>query len=287
MLGKAVRAFDCHPAGVRDPNAGNLDLPPAHPHGLAVRRGEALLDQGGYHIDVEPMADQRRPGAAAQSCVGEHFERAALLSAEMTPHHTNAPQRQNVLADRICHLVVCANRAAPIRNNTLKISWACDFHAAPLIKRGLVRTRCGVAVASPARTRLASRFTVKPCAIMERVGARALSGIGEDLERAALFRAEALRHQIVSLRFIAGAADALPLPNCDQLSRVRDIKQLRRCFDRRVGVRRLDGAKQPGRHVARPIDVPRHRICGHHTWSLSHAIVAVQLPKGGTLRYFS
>jgi hypothetical protein len=39
--------------------------------------------------------------------------------------------------------------------------------------------------------------------------------------------------------------------------------------------------------VARQIDVPGHRICGHHTWSLSHAIVAVQLPRGGTLRYFS
>ena len=111
------------------------------------------------------------------------------------------------------------------------------------------------------------------------VGAPPLTSIGEDRERAALFRAEALRHQIVSLRFIAGAADALPLPNCDQLSRVRDIKQLCRCFDRRVGVRRLDGAKQPGRRVARQIDVPCHRICGHNTWSLSHAIVAVQLPR--------
>jgi hypothetical protein len=59
----------------------------------------------------------------------------------------------------------------------------------------------------------------------ELVGAPSLTGIGEDRERAALFRAEALRHQIVSLRFIAGAADALPLPNFDQLSRVRDIKQ--------------------------------------------------------------
>ena len=67
------------------------------------------------------MADQRRPGAAAQSSVGEHFERAALLSAEMNPRHTNAPQRQKVLADRICHLAMCANRTAPIRNNTLKI----------------------------------------------------------------------------------------------------------------------------------------------------------------------
>jgi hypothetical protein len=121
MLSKAVRAFDCHQAGVRDPNAGNLDLPPAHPHGLAVRRSKAVLDQVGYHIDVEPMADQRRPGAAAQSCVGEHFERAPLLSAETNPRHTNAPQRQKVLADRICHLTVCANRAAPFRNNTLKI----------------------------------------------------------------------------------------------------------------------------------------------------------------------
>jgi hypothetical protein len=89
---------------------------------------------------------------------------------------------------------------------------------------------------------------VKPCAIMSWVGAPR-----EDRERAALFRAEALRHQIVSLRLIAGAADALPLPNCDQLSRVRDIKQLRRCFDRRVGVRRHGGAKQLGRHVVRQI----------------------------------
>jgi len=119
----------------------------------------------------------------------------------------------------------------------------------------------------------------------ELVGAPPRTSIGEGRERAALFRAEALRHQIVSLRFIAGAADALPLPNCNQLSRVRDIKQLCRCFDRRVGVRRLDGAKQPGRHVTRQIDVPRHRICGHNTWSLSHAIVAVQLPREGTLRY--
>src|ERR1700730_2712363 len=107
-LSKAVRAFDRPPAGLRDPHAGNRDLPPAHPHGLAMRRGKAVLDQVGYHIDVEPMADQRRPGAAAQSCVGEHFERAPLLSAEMNPRHTNAPQRQKVLTDRICHLPVWA-----------------------------------------------------------------------------------------------------------------------------------------------------------------------------------
>jgi hypothetical protein len=118
----AFWAFERPPAGVRDPDARNLDLPPAHPHGLAARRGKAVLDQIGYHIDVEPMAEQRCPGAAAQSCVGEHFERAALLSAEVNPRHTNAPQRQKVLADGICQLTVCANRAAPIRNNTLKIN---------------------------------------------------------------------------------------------------------------------------------------------------------------------
>ena len=165
-LRKTVRAFDRPPAGLRDPHAGNRDLPPAHPHGLAMRRGKAVLDQVGYHIDVEPMADQRRPGAAAQSCVGEHFERAPLLSAEMNPRHTNAPQRQKVLADRICHLPVCANRAASIRNNTLKINQACDFHAAPHIKRGLARIRRSVAVASPARTRPARRSNVKPCAMI-------------------------------------------------------------------------------------------------------------------------
>jgi hypothetical protein len=35
-----------------------------------------------------------------------------------------------------------------------------------------------------------------------------MTGVGEHRESPALFRAEALRHQIVSLRFIAGAADA-------------------------------------------------------------------------------
>jgi hypothetical protein len=43
--GSAFWAFERPPAGVRDPDARDLDLPPAHLHGLAVRRGKAVLDQ--------------------------------------------------------------------------------------------------------------------------------------------------------------------------------------------------------------------------------------------------
>jgi hypothetical protein len=41
-----------------------------------------------------------------------------LLSAEMNPRHTNAPQRQKVLADRICDLPVCA--IGPPRSETIR-----------------------------------------------------------------------------------------------------------------------------------------------------------------------
>jgi hypothetical protein len=107
----ARSTFDRPPACVGDPDAGNLDLASARPHGLALRGGKAALDQVGYHINAEPMGEHRRAGAAAQPCGGKHFERQALLPAEVNPCHTNAPQRQNFLADRICHLTVYANRA--------------------------------------------------------------------------------------------------------------------------------------------------------------------------------
>jgi hypothetical protein len=42
--------------------------------GLAMRRSEPIVDQAGYHIDSEPMGEQRRPGAAAQACGGKYFE---------------------------------------------------------------------------------------------------------------------------------------------------------------------------------------------------------------------
>jgi hypothetical protein len=68
FLGEAWSTFDRLPAGVRDHHAGKLDLPPAHPHGLAVRRGEPAVDQVGQHFDAEPMGEQRCPSAATQLC---------------------------------------------------------------------------------------------------------------------------------------------------------------------------------------------------------------------------
>jgi hypothetical protein len=49
-----------------------------------MRRSEPMVDQAGYHIDSEPMGEQRRPGAAAQACGGKYYERPALLRAEVT-----------------------------------------------------------------------------------------------------------------------------------------------------------------------------------------------------------
>ncbi len=97
---------------VGDSDAGDRDLLPAYSHCLAVRRGKAVFDQVSYHIDVEPMGEQSCPRAAAQPCIGKHFERPPLLPAEVNPRQPNAPQRQNFLADRICHLRTYANRDA-------------------------------------------------------------------------------------------------------------------------------------------------------------------------------
>jgi hypothetical protein len=95
---------------VSESDAGDLDLLPAYSHCLVVRRGKAVFDQVSYHIDVEPVGEQSCPGAAAQPCVGKQFERPPLFCAKVNPRQTNAPQRQNFLADRICHLTVYANR---------------------------------------------------------------------------------------------------------------------------------------------------------------------------------
>jgi hypothetical protein len=47
--GDGLRAinFERTPAGIRDHHAGKLDLPPPHPHGLPMRRGEPVVDQVG------------------------------------------------------------------------------------------------------------------------------------------------------------------------------------------------------------------------------------------------
>jgi hypothetical protein len=82
--GLARSTFECAPACVRDHYAGEPDLPPALPHGLAVRRCEPVVDQVGQHIDAEPMAEQRRPRAATRPCGDKYFEPSALFCAEVT-----------------------------------------------------------------------------------------------------------------------------------------------------------------------------------------------------------
>jgi hypothetical protein len=56
------------------------------------------------------MVEQICPGASAQPCIGKHFERPPLFCAKVNPRQTNASQRQNFPADRICHLTMYANR---------------------------------------------------------------------------------------------------------------------------------------------------------------------------------
>jgi hypothetical protein len=91
LLADGAVSFELPPAGVHDPHTGNLDLPPTHPHGLLVRRSEALEHQVRYHIHVESMGEQICPGAAAQPCIGKHFERPPLFCAKVNPRQISAP----------------------------------------------------------------------------------------------------------------------------------------------------------------------------------------------------
>lgn len=47
-------------------------------------RGEPVPDQIGQHANAEPMAEERRSGAALLPCVGEQFECTPLFRAELT-----------------------------------------------------------------------------------------------------------------------------------------------------------------------------------------------------------
>jgi hypothetical protein len=60
----ARSTFDRRPTGFRNPDASDLDLSATHFHGLAMPRGEPVPDQIGQHANAEPMAVQRRSGAA-------------------------------------------------------------------------------------------------------------------------------------------------------------------------------------------------------------------------------
>jgi hypothetical protein len=46
-------AFECPAPNVRDPNAGNLDLPLTGLQGLTASYDEAVMDQLGQHTDLE------------------------------------------------------------------------------------------------------------------------------------------------------------------------------------------------------------------------------------------
>ncbi len=87
----ARSTFERPPAGVGDSDAGDRDLLPAYSHCLVMRRGKAVFDQVSYHIDVEPMGEQSCPGAAAQPCIGKHFERPPLFCAKVNPRQTKPP----------------------------------------------------------------------------------------------------------------------------------------------------------------------------------------------------
>jgi len=73
----------------------------------------------------------------------------------------------------------------------------------------------------------------------------------------------------------ASGAGPSSAPDRDQL-RGRHFEFLGRLHNRGAFADRFNGAKQLGRRGARQIDVPLHRVCGHNTWSLRHAIPAVQ-----------
>ena len=73
-----------------------------------------------------------------------------------------------------------------------------------------------------------------------------------------------------------------PLPIGSRLASPQSIASarfLRRDLNGLVGCGRLDGAQPFRGRVTGFVDVPRHRIGGHKTWSLGHAIVAGAAPQ--------
>jgi hypothetical protein len=67
---------------VRNPYARNVDLPLASIHGLAVRGHKPGANQIGQHTNVDPMREQRCPGAVLQACDCKQFESAALVRVD-------------------------------------------------------------------------------------------------------------------------------------------------------------------------------------------------------------
>jgi hypothetical protein len=83
MPSKADWAFDCRPAGVSDPDSGNLERAAAVSHGLALWRREPVAHKV-KQFGREPRQEQRI-GAAVLSCVGGHFEHAASSMTHYRP----------------------------------------------------------------------------------------------------------------------------------------------------------------------------------------------------------
>src|SRR5260221_10469970 len=74
-------------------------------------------------------------------------------------------------------------------------------------------------------------------------------------------------------------------PHRDQLRRVLP-EFLGSLHDRGAFADRFNGAKQLGRRGAHQIDVPLHRVCGHNTWSLRHAILPCSSPEAHATAFF-
>jgi hypothetical protein len=52
--------FDRPPAGIRDRYANDLDRRTARPDGLATHLCEADMDEGGNHVAIEPMGENKQ-----------------------------------------------------------------------------------------------------------------------------------------------------------------------------------------------------------------------------------
>src|SRR5215470_9032557 len=81
------RAFDCHPASIRDPDPSDHDRPAASSHGLRLCRREPVthkIEQLGRESCKEQWID-----AAASSSIGKHCQRAAFSTDHCAANGTS------------------------------------------------------------------------------------------------------------------------------------------------------------------------------------------------------
>jgi hypothetical protein len=96
---KADRTFDCHPAGVGDPDPSGLIRPAARPHGFGQRRREPIFHKL-EQFEREPRKEPRI-GTAALSCGGQHFECPMFPKAYHGADHTERSKRSDVILTRM------------------------------------------------------------------------------------------------------------------------------------------------------------------------------------------